>query len=136
MQKMIGQPYLKRQLFTWADQYKQKALELIWKHTHTQESGVQVQTKSVVETTAARYCSWFVVWNFLLDEIPLEKGCSLSLFYPLVLVLLQKSFICQRLWCLGLVVCLWLSENIVILSMFKQVQQPNRLWAHTIFKIV
>ena len=24
--------------------------------------------------TAARYWSWFVVWNFLLDEIPMEKG--------------------------------------------------------------
>ena len=47
--------------------------------------------RSAVATTAARYWSWSMVWNFLLGALSLEKGV-LSLGYPLDIVLLLESF--------------------------------------------
>jgi hypothetical protein len=59
---------------------------------------------------------WF--WDFLLSALHLEKGV-LSLGYLLALVLLSKLFYLSRLQCSGVVVCVWLGDNIVILSMVK-----------------
>jgi hypothetical protein len=75
-----------------------------------------------VETTAARYWSWFVVWKFLLDEIPLEKGLLSFSFLSFGSSSSSKIIYLSKVMVLGVVVCLWLGENIVILSMFKQAQ--------------
>jgi hypothetical protein len=66
-----------------------------------------------------------VVWDFLLGVLPLEKGCSLSLGYLLGLVLLPESFYLSKVMVLGVALCLWLGDNIVILSMVKQAQYSN-----------
>jgi len=44
----------------------------------------------------------------------------LSLGYLLGLVLLPKLFYLSRLWCSGVAACLWLGDNIEILSMEKR----------------
>jgi hypothetical protein len=41
----------------------------------------------------------------------------------------------QRLWCSGVAAFLWLGDNGVALSMVKQAQYSNKLWAHTTFRI-
>ena len=44
----------------------------------------------------------------------------LSLGYMLGLVLLQELFYLSRLWCSSVAACLWLGDNIEILSMEKR----------------
>jgi hypothetical protein len=57
---------------------------------------------------------------FLLGALFLERERdTLSLVYLLGLVLLPKLFYMSRLWCSGVVVYLWLGENIEISSMVK-----------------
>jgi hypothetical protein len=52
--------------------------------------------------TTTGYWSWSMVWEFLLGVLPLEKGAlSLSLGYPLGLVLLPESFYLSKVTVLG-----------------------------------
>jgi hypothetical protein len=51
-----------------------------------------------------------------------------SFGYLLGLELLPELFYLSRLWCLGVVACLWLGDNIKILSIVKPAHL-NRLWA-------
>jgi hypothetical protein len=65
-----------------------------------------------------------MVWDFLLGALSLERG-ALSLGYLLGLVLLPELFYLSKVKVLGGGLCLWLGDNIVILSMVKR--------AHLIF---
>jgi hypothetical protein len=68
--------------------------------------------------TVAGYWSWFLVlglsaWcatfgeRYAISWISVGSGTAPKLFYL------------SRLWCSGVAVCLWLGDNIVILSMVK-----------------
>jgi hypothetical protein len=89
-------------------------------HNSHKSSGVQVWRRSAAATTATGFLVLVSgLWTLCLVRYSWRERDTLSLGYLLGLVLLPELFYLSRLWCSGVAACLWLGDNIEILSMEK-----------------
>jgi hypothetical protein len=90
-------------------------------HSSHKSSGTQVWRRREAAATTTRFLVLVSgLWTLCLVRYSWRERHTLSLGYLLGLVLLPELFYLSRLQCSGVAICLWLGDNIEILSMVKR----------------
>jgi hypothetical protein len=112
-------------------------LSLLFSQLH-KTSGAQVWRGSAATAAATGIFAfgWTFSWLWFglsAWSLVILSWCALPW---LAIGLLPELFCISRLRCSGVASCIWLGDNIAILSMEKQAHLfiSNKLWTHTIFK--